>query len=78
MSQVRQGRQELLIDTRPGRAVAVVQRLHWCEGLRFAGSDGDRRIRAEWWNERGPLEAIAEALRALDRDILDVTLDPAA
>jgi hypothetical protein len=67
--------QGLLIDTRPGRAVAVVQRLHWCEGLRFAGSDGDHRIRAEWRSDRGQLEAIGEALRALDRDILDVTLD---
>lgn len=70
--------QGLLIDTRPGRAAAVVRRMHWCERLRFAGSDGDHRIRAEWWNDRGQLEAIAEALRALDRDILDVTLDPAA
>lgn len=71
-------RQGLLIDTRPGRATDVVQRLHWCDGLRFAGSDGDHRIRAEWRSDRGQLEAIAEALRALDRDIVDVTLDTAA
>lgn len=68
---------ELLIDTRPGRAVAVAGRLRWCEGLRFAGSDGHHRIRAVWRHERGQLEGIAEALRALDRDIVDVTLDTA-
>jgi hypothetical protein len=68
--------QGLLIDTRPGRASDVVRRLHWCEGLRFASSDGDRQIHAEWRTDRsGQLEGITEALRALDRDIIDVTLD---
>jgi hypothetical protein len=71
--------QALLIDTRPGRAAEVVRRLHWCDGLRFAGSDGHHRIRAEWRIDRGgQLEGIAEALRALDRDIVGVTLDTAA
>jgi hypothetical protein len=70
--------QGLLIDTRPGSAAQVIQRLHWCDGLRFAGSDGDRRIRAEWRCDRGQLEGITEALRALDRDIVDVTLDSVA
>jgi len=72
-------RQGLLIDTRPGRAALVAQRLHWCDGLRFSGSDGDHRIRAEWRLDRGgQIESLAEALRALDGDILEVRLDTAA
>lgn len=66
--------QELVIDTLPGRAGRVAQRVRWNEDLRFAGSDGDHRIRAVWRIERGPLEAISEALRALDSDIVTVSL----
>ena len=69
--------ERLQIDTRPGTAHAVAGRLHWAEGFRFAGSDGDQRIEAVWDASGGrKFEALSEALRALDTDIVEVSFDP--
>jgi hypothetical protein len=69
--------ERLQIDTRPGTAPAVAGRLGWARDLRFAGSDGDHRIDAVWKAGDGrKLEALSEALRALDPDIVEVSSDP--
>ena len=63
----------VVIETQPGRAAAVADRLGAVPGLALHGDDGDHRLAAVWCAATGKaLEGLAEALVAGDEEILGV------
>jgi len=64
---------EIIIQTVPGRAAAVAERLTW-GALQVLGGDGDHRLNAVWHCPDGAtLEGFSEAVRALDPEIVAIS-----
>ena len=64
---------ELTIQTLPGRAPSVETQLGRIPGMSRLRLDGDQRVHATWClPDSGTAEGIAEALGALNPDILGV------
>ncbi len=63
----------VVIETLPGRALAVSQRLGSVDGLDLVGGDEDRKIAAVWTAPSGRelLRAVEELVRG-DEDVLGV------
>ncbi len=63
----------IVVQTLPGRAPAVRERLAEIEGLGSMRLDGDHRIEGTWrLPEDDTAEGLSEALRGMDADIVAV------
>lgn len=63
----------VVVETLPGRAAAVSGRIGALRNVAVHGDDGDRRIAAVFTAEDGEtLEALGEALVALDEEVVGV------
>lgn len=62
-----------MIETRPGKAVLVAERVSHIEGFRLFGGDGRHLVSGLWRVPEGnTLEGMCEALQALNPEILRV------
>ena len=63
----------VVIETAPGRAVTVAQRLRGCRGIEICGNDGSRRLAGVWEAaSSAELERSARELVRSQEDILGV------
>lgn len=63
----------VVIETAPGRAVTVAERLRDCQGLQICGNDGNRRLAGVWEAaSSAELERSARELVRSQEDILGV------
>jgi len=63
----------IVVETLPGKARAVVERMEQIRGMGPLSADGDRRITGTWTVPDGDtVEGLSEVLRALNPEILCV------
>jgi len=63
----------LVVETLPGKATTVVERMGRISGMGPIAGDGDHRITAEWKvPESDNPEGLSEVLRAMNPEILEV------
>jgi len=63
----------VVIETAPGWAAVVAERLQGCEGLQICGNDGNRRLAGVWEAaSSAELERLARELVGSQEDILGV------
>lgn len=63
----------LVVETLPGKAATVVERMGRIRGMRSIAGDGDHQVTAEWHvPESDTSEGLTEVLRAMNPEILEV------
>ncbi len=63
----------IVVETLPGRARAVAERMGHIRGMGQASADGDHRVLATWKvPENDTLEGLTEVLRAMNPEIVEV------
>ena len=64
---------DLVIETLPGMAPAVGERMGRINGVGGVSAEGDHRVRARWAVPAGnTLEALSEVLQAMNPEIVEV------
>jgi hypothetical protein len=64
---------DLVIETLPGMAPAVGERMGRINGMAGVSAEGDHRIHARWTvQERHTLEGLSEVLQAMNPEIVEV------
>ncbi len=64
---------ELVLETLPGAAAAVVKRLGSMKGMESIAADGDHRVTARWRVPDGDtVEGLSEVLQAMNPEIVQV------
>jgi hypothetical protein len=63
----------IVVETLPGKARAVAERMETVKGIGALFADGDHRVTATWKvSENDTLEGLSEVLQALNPEILEV------
>ena len=63
----------IVVETLPGKALAVAERMGHIQGMGPPSADGDHRVLATWKvPEGGTPEGLSEVLHAMNPEILEV------
>jgi hypothetical protein len=64
---------EVVVETLPGKAAAVLERMERLQGMGAISGDGDHRITARWKvPDNDTPEGLVEVLHAMNPEILEV------